>query len=303
MYDVVCIGNIALDWYFQSESLTFINDRFQLALGGKYFSDRLYQRIGGGGVNVAVGVAKHNLKAAVAGMIGENKFKCEIVDYLYAQNVSSKLCRVVPDYLNLSVILLAKTGERSVINYNTPHQHIFNNETLKRQLRQTRFVYLGNLPDVSLTERISLLNFLHHHGIRIAVNLGVSDCRRSKNQLKEFFDSINYLIINGHEFAELVKAKYNDIHFYDNVVDWYIPYLNSKTVIITEGKSGSFAYDKGEVIHQKAIAVERVVDTNGVGDAFSAGFISAALKKKTLEEALSAGSQYAVKILRKIGAN
>ncbi len=299
----VSIGGITIDLYFQGDALTFYRDRFQLALGGKYFTDHFYQKIGGGGANVAIGVANHQIKSAVLGKIGANPFQYNIYESLKNHNVATDLVQVARNFINISTILLSKTGERSVINYNTPHQHLFDFRKTKMILAKADWVYLGNLPDVALTARTELLRYLRQNNVRVVVNLGINDCRRPIKQLLPFFQQIDYLIVNGHEFSEMVKAHYRDIHFQENVIEWYIPVLNHKTVVITEGKAGCFAYRYGQVFHQKAEPVTNVIDTNGVGDGFTAGFIAAMIKTGNLEKALKNGTRYAAKIIGKIGAN
>ena len=62
MYDLISVGNISIDLYFKGSTFTKDKDRFHLAIGGKYYSDFFHEDIGGGGVNVAVGVAKLGLR-------------------------------------------------------------------------------------------------------------------------------------------------------------------------------------------------------------------------------------------------
>src|SRR3989344_1734033 len=303
MFDLISIGNISIDLYFKGSSLTFEKDRFQLAIGGKYFVDQFHTGIGGGGVNVAIGVAKEGIKSAVMGTIGNNPFKKMILQLLEAKQVSSKLCFIENDYYNISSILLSEKGERSIIHYSTPHKNILRKASSINNLIEAKIVYMGNLPEVSLTEREVTLNLCKKNNIMTVVNLGVADCRRSKQQLRQLLKKIDILIINGHEFAELVKAPYKDIHYKENVVEWYFPELEDKTVVVTEGKKGSYAYMGGKVYHQKAIEVDKIVDATGAGDGYTAGFIAEYFHSKDIEKSMQKGSLYASKILAKIGAN
>ncbi|OGK11984.1 hypothetical protein A2954_00410 [Candidatus Roizmanbacteria bacterium RIFCSPLOWO2_01_FULL_37_12] len=303
MFDLISIGNISIDLYFKGSSLTFEKDRFQLAIGGKYFVDQFHTGIGGGGVNVAIGVAKEGIKSAVMGTIGNNPFKKMILQLLEAKQVSSKLCFIENDYYNISSILLSEKGERSIIHYSTPHKNILRKASSINNLIEAKVVYMGNLPDVSLTEREVTLNLCKKNNIITVVNLGVKDCRRSKVQVKHFLSKIDVLIVNGHEFAELVKAQYKDIHFHENVVRWYFRDLEDKTVIITEGKNGSYGYMGGKVYHQKAVEVDKIIDATGAGDGYTAGFISEFFRSRNIEKSMEKGSRYAAKILSIIGAN
>lgn len=303
MYDLITIGSISIDLYFKGESLTFKDGRFQLAVGGKYSPDFFYQGVGGGAVNVALGAKRFGLKAAIFGKIGKNPFKKIITDILDNNNISYNYCQIEDDYYNISSILLTAKGERSIIHYATLHQRIIKDKSDLGNLSRARMVYLGNLPDVSLTERDQILHHLKKNNILTVVNLGVVDCRRKKEQLKDFLSHTDILIVNGYEFADLVKASYKDIHFKDNVIKWYAPFLNEKIVVVTEGSKGSYAYYYGKIYYHTALKPNKMIDTTGAGDAYTAGFISEYFKSKDIKRSMEKATNYATKILGKIGAN
>jgi len=303
MFDLISIGGVSIDLYFKGDSLTFKDNRFQLAIGGKYLAQHFYVGIGGGGANVAIGAHKNGLNTAVMGKIGNNVFRKIIVSKLVENEVSYSLCDFEDNYYNVSSILLSPEGERSIIHYVTPHQHLFNDSNELKGITKTKMAYLGNLPDVSLTERTELLHFFKRKNIKTVVNLGVSDCRRPLAQLKNFLNATDILIVNGHEFAELAKAQYKDIHFKEQVIQWYTPFLADKIVVITEGEKGSYAYFENNVIHQPAEKVSKIIDSTGAGDGFSAAFIAEYLKTANVVKAMEKASQFAVKILQGIGAN
>lgn len=303
MFDLVSIGSISLDLFFVGSSLTFKDDRFQLAIGGKYLSDNFYLSVGGGGANVAIGGSKNGLKTAVLGFIGNNSFKRIILEKLKENNVSTRYCDYIDNYINISTILISPKGERSIIHYTTPHQHLISDRTELTGITKAKAVYLGNLPEVSLTERLIFLRFLKKKGVLTIANLGVKDCRRSSEQLKPFLNTVDILIINGHEFSEMSKVSYKQLDFKDNVINNYLPYLNDQLVVITEGNKGSFAYYKKKVFYQPAKVINKIIDTTGAGDAFSSGFISQYLKSTEIEASLAKGCFYASKIIQKIGAN
>lgn len=303
MYDLISIGGISMDFYFKGKSLTYKDNRFQLAVGGKYLADELYFSVGGGGANVAIAAAKFGTNAAVYGMIGNNQFKQMIIEELNKKNVSHSLCPTEDDYHNISSIFLNRNGERAIVNYVTPHLHLFENDVDMNKLLNTRILFLGNLPDVSFTNRLHLLSHVKKLNIQTIINLGIKDCRRPKQQLSEIFTKADILICNGHEFAEIIKAPYEDIIFKEDIIKHYIPELSKKTIIVTEGQKGSFAYQKGYVFHQKAFPVEQIIDTTGAGDGYTGAFIAEYLKTKKISRAMEKGALYATKILGKIGAN
>lgn len=186
MYDLISIGNISIDLFFKGESLTFKDNRFQLAVGGKYFAKELHTSVGGGGTNVAIGSAKNGLKVALAGKVGINSFKSFILEELINGRVSTSLLDFEKNFINISSIFLTEKGERTIVNYSTGHQQILNNEITLTKLKNTKILYLGNQYNVALTEREEILSYMKKFEVTTVVNLGVEDCRRKNNSWRTF---------------------------------------------------------------------------------------------------------------------
>ncbi|MFA9288648.1 MAG: carbohydrate kinase family protein [Weeksellaceae bacterium] len=305
MLDLISIGTVTIDLYYKGESLTHTKDRFELAVGGKYFSEIFYQGLGGGGANVAIGVAKHDLKTALVAHIGENPFKKIIQDKLEAEKVRyDAFCSYHQDYLNISSILLTEKGEKTIVNYRTPHQHIVTCDADYELFLKSKAIYLASLSSVALTERINVLQFAQKHNVQTFANLNVTDCRRPLNQITDFLKHVDVFIINSHEFADIVKTTHTAIDFHTNLHKKFASIFSERQiVVVTAGKSGSFAYTSEKMYHEPAVKDVQVDDTTGAGDAFTAGFISSYLKNQDLQKALHDGAAYSVKILTKLGAN
>lgn len=303
MFDLISIGNISVDLYFQGESLTYSGNRFNLAIGGKYLADYFYETLGGGGANVSIGVRHHNLKTAIIGVIGNNQFKKIILKHLEEHGVSTEYCNYKDEYLKISSILLSSSGERSIINYETPHEHIFEHPVDFVHLKKTRMVYMSNLPRVPLVERTHILSYLNNNSIPVVLNFGIHDCRRPLSQTLPLIHKADYLIMNTYEFSELIKKPHNQIDFnYD--VRKYFDKSYIRTLIVTDGEKGSYGYFRKEMNYMRAIVPKKIVDTTGAGDGYTAGFISGILKHDgNIALAMEMGAKYAVKILEKVGAN
>jgi acarbose 7IV-phosphotransferase len=68
-------------------------------------------------------------------------------------------------------------------------------------------------------------------------------------------------------------------------------------VVVTQGAAGATAMTAEETVHVPAERVDRVVDTNGAGDAFVAGFLHARLGRAALRVAMAAGHHQAARCL------
>lgn len=300
MYDLISIGNIAIDLFYKGSSFTKSSDRFNLAIGGKYVADEFYECLGGGGTNVAVNVAAHGLSTAVLGKVGLNVFKQFIIQKLLQKSVSIEYLQYDEKYINISSILLTESGERTIINYPTPNEEMNLSDNMKRNITNTKMVYLGNLPDISIDERIVLLNLFVDKKIPIAINLGVKDCRRDILEVKKLIDLADIFILNTHEYAELIKKPLDKINFKENCSQ--ILKMDKKILIITDGEKGSYGYNSGNFYYQEAIVPDTIIDTTGAGDAYTAGFLVGIIQQKSVKDSMSQGAEYAKVIMSKIGA-
>jgi len=304
MIDLMCLGSVSIDLYYKGGSLTEKEDRFELAVGGKYYVDHFYEGLGGGGANVAIGVAKAGLKSGIIAKIGNNPFKSLICNKLDdAHILHEQLCDIEEDYTNISSILLNTKGEKTIINYRTPHQNIMKCADDYKKIEKAKAIYMANLSKVSLAERIEILSYAQSVDKKVFANLNVTDCRRELHEVMSFIEHVDVLIINAYEYADIVKTPYPSIDFHDNIIDRFVPFTKDHLLVITDGKKGSYAYHDSKVYHQKAIGTRKVLDTTGAGDAYTAAFIAEYLRSKDIKKAMNKGANYAVSILTKLGAN
>ena len=304
MLDIISLGTVSIDLYYKGDSLTRGDGRFELAIGGKYYADHFYQGLGGGGANVAIGAAKAGLGVGLIAKIGNNPFKDMIYSTLSESNIYHKeYCDIEAEYINISSILLDPKGEKTIINYRTPHQHVITCAADFQKIDNTKAIYMANLSKVALTERIDILKYAKEKEIKVFANLNVTDCRRPIEQILHFVRFVDVTIINSHEYADMIKVPFQAIDFHQNIVKKYSLFNEDKILVVTDGRKGSYAYYEGKVYHEKAAKVTEVVDTTGAGDAYTAGFIAFYLSTQDIQASMKAGALYAVKILGKIGAN
>ena len=105
--------------------------------------------------------------------------------------------------------------------------------------------------------------------------------------IQEHIDNIDIVFLSGkeeilHELQELSSQK-------------------RKLIVSTLGGKGSVALFENKRYYQKAIEVDKIVDTTGCGDAFQAAFSIEWLKTEDIPKSLEAGSVAASKVLSFIG--
>jgi len=301
MYDLVCIGDVVVDLYFKGESLTQDKDRFSLAIGGKYQADAFYQGLGGGAANVAIDATSFELDSAVCALVGENVFKQIIIQHLVKKNVSTELLIFVPDFYNISTILLAKNGERTVIHYPTQTASFTIASHMLPILSEAKSYFFANIPQASISEKFKLLTTINGYNKPIFLNLSLDDCKHPLAEIKPLLSLADGIILNSYEFAELSKKKHENIDLNKNVAK--LIGCENSLLVITDGAKGSYAYHKNEVFFQKAENVENIIDTTGVGDAYTSAFISSFIKEPDIPKSMEIATKFAAKKLTRLGAN
>ena len=240
------------------------------------------------------------LRAAVFGKIGDNPYRDVILKKLADKNVSTEFCQIEEDYYKISSILLTDKGERTIIHYETP-SHLLREFFLHKELKKAKHIYFSSLENLDLREKKKMISYLKGPQTLTFVNLSALDCRRPIKDLTDFFDALDVLIINAHEYSELVKRPYEKIDF--RKLEIRLPYLKDRILIVTDGERGSFGYCQGKIYFQEAVKPKKIVDTTGCGDAYTAGFIAQYIKSENIESSMFAGAKYATEKLGRIGAN
>lgn len=107
------------------------------------------------------------------------------------------------------------------------------------------------------------------------------------NFIKEHIDNIDIVFLSGKEemLDELKELSYQ----------------KEKLIVPTLGAKGSVAFFENKKYYQKAIEVDKIIDTTGCGDAFQAAFSIEWLKTKDIEKSLKAGANMASKALGFVG--
>lgn len=132
------------------------------------------------------------------------------------------------------------------------------------------------------------------------------------------------------QVAALNTPIWTDLHDYDGSSQFHAPFLHAasfvfmnadrldapedflracvdqgvQVAVCTLGADGAIAVDTEGVLHRvPAEPVPRVVDTNGAGDGFMAGYLAAHLRGTNVTEALRAGARQAARCLSTVQLN
>lgn len=118
--------------------------------------------------------------------------------------------------------------------------------------------------------------------------------------------SVDFLHLRDYDLLQksLIVA---DIVFFGGTVDMIedlakiAQKIPGKIIVLTIGAGGSMAFSGNKTYTQKALPLEKVIDTTGCGDAFQAGFTASYYLNKDIAQALLAGAELGRKAAMSFG--
>lgn len=135
-------------------------------------------------------------------------------------------------------------------------------------------------------------------------------CQFFKSQMLECLPYVDVLF--GNESEALAFAENNDLGTKDlKEIALKIAALSKtdasrpRRVIITQGADPTIVAYEGKISEFPVIPIspEKIVDTNGAGDAFVGGYLSQLVQGKSLESCIKAGNYMANFIIQRSGAS
>ena len=265
----------------------------EFKLGSKNELDSVYFSTGGGATNGAVTFARQGLDSLYLGKIGKDVAGKAIVDNLISEGVDTSLVGYSDSYASgYSCILLAPSGERTILSYRGASSHYNINEEDFRNINPD-WIFLTSLEgNFQVIETI--FNYAIKNNIKISMNPGKKELE-NKEKLKELIPHLTILSMNkeeiqqiyqGDSLEDLVREASRDVHY----------------VIVTDGPNGAVATDRWHLVRAGMYEDVPVIDRTGAGDAFSSGFTAMIAAGETLEWAVTYASANSTSVVSSIGA-
>lgn len=293
MYDVITIGSATRDVFLRSTAWETHESNHSptgleqcLPLGSKVPVDDIHFTTGGGATNAAVTFSRlGKWKVGTACRIGANDtggqavladLKAERVDIRFVQR-DAKL------HTGYSLVLLAGSGERTILVYRGAGHAIGVREIPWKQLRAKRF-YLTSLGgDLTLARRI--LAHATRIGARVAWNPGGAEIAQGWKRMAPLIAACEVFNLNREEAAALTGLDPKNLKGILAKL-WSVRgpacsqcgpdcdvcrILSGIYTLVTDGSGGAYAHD-GHTTWHIASRNLKAVNTTGAGDAFGSAF-------------------------------
>ncbi|MDD3122391.1 MAG: PfkB family carbohydrate kinase [Candidatus Izemoplasmatales bacterium] len=270
MDEVFVLGGVSYDTIIQLDKLP---DGFAKTI----FAKNIYQVVGSTGAGKAIALKKLGFKVTLHGVIGDDNSGKIIENTLRNHNV-----RFISDIDFLGTEthtnLMSEDGNRiSIFTNSTSFEPTVNQYLIENQIKKADIIVLNIMN--YCRKFIPLIKTLNK---KIWVDIHDYDGQNSYYQ--DFIEAADYLFLSSDLLPNYKEFMSEQIS------------LGKELVVCTHGKHGSSLLTKDKKwLYQDSIPGTRVVDTNGAGDNFFAGFLYAYTMGKSYEKCLYSGAQVAKK--------
>lgn len=246
------------------------------------------KKIGGAPANFAYHVSQFGLDSCVVSAVGEDKLGKEILDNFDEKQLTYQIEQVPYPTGTVQVEL----DEAGVPCYDIKEGVAWDNIPFTPELedlaRQTRAVCFGSLAQRSIVSRETINRFLdtmpEGEDQWKIFDINLRQGFYTKEILCASMRKCNILKINDEELITLSRMfGWPGIDLEDKC--WILlAKFNLRMLILTCGVNGSYVFTPGEISFVETPKVE-VADTVGAGDSFTAAFVAAILKGKSVADA------------------
>lgn len=300
--DFLSIGDIAVDAFIRIKdaSLTcnFKKEHCKICFpfGEKipYESIEIVPAVGNA-ANAAVCAARLGLTAGLIGNIGSDDFGAECLKRFKRESVDVSWVQKHRSLPTNFHFILWYEDERTILTKHNQYPLAFPHIEVA-----PRWIYLSSLPDNSLLYHKHIVKFLENHPeTKLAFQPGTLQIKMGYQALASVYGKTDVLLCNKQEALKIIEREEGDMKFLLKT----LAKLGPKTVVITDGQKGAYAYDGLHYYFQPIFPDKRPpVSRTGAGDAFSATLISMLIRGLPLEEALLRSPINSSSVVQEVGA-
>ncbi len=320
MFDVITIGTATRDVFLTSSLFRILKDKEHLkkngfltgeaqcfALGGKIEIDKPILTTGGGATNAAMTFARQGFKTTALVKVGDDDAGKEIIKELSGEKVVSLAVKEKGNGTAYSTILLAPTGERTILVYRGASENL-RREDIPFDKFKAKWAYVSP-GKISLNAMSIIFDELFKKKILIAFNPSKYFLGMGMEKIRPLLNKAKVVILNREEASYLTKVDFKSVVGIFKKFDEIVPGI----VVMTDGPNGVMVSDGYNIYSAGVFKEKSIVDRTGSGDAFGSGFVAGLIHREeeckkglcqidNIDYAIRLGSANATSVVEHIGA-
>lgn len=285
--DFLAIGDIVTDAFIRLEDAEthckLNNEDCELCVryGDKvpYKSVEICTAVGNS-PNASVSASRLGLSSAIYAYVGDDQNGKDCIESLKKDGVITDYVHVDPNNKTNYHYVLWYDVDRTIL---VKHEHFTYNFECNDS---PKWIYLSSLGENTIDFQMQIMDFIEKHPeTKLAFQPGTFQMKMGKEILDRIYKNTEIFSCNVEEAQKILGETSRDL----KVLLKKMSELGPKTVVITDGFNGAYAYETKapEDFWFIPIYPHTPIERTGAGDSFFSTLISAIILGKTLGEALT----------------
>ena len=278
-FDIVCIGHVVYDIRCYVDNFPS-PDKLAVIMG------RLKSSIGGSTANSAVTASKLGLKCGIIGKVGFDEYGWSVVQSF--RNYGINMDHILVDFSNptgVSLITVDNEGTPEFVQMIGASEPILPEDIQPEYIGTSRHLHMTGL---NLEALVKSSEIAKDFGKTVSFDPGRKKSDLGYKMLLPVLENVDILLVNQREARSLLGTE-DDMEITGVMNKLRKRIGKDKTYVVKGGCENLVVFSPTADFSVSPFNV-KVVDTVGAGDAFDAGFVTAFLKGKNLEDAAVYGA-------------
>ncbi len=248
----------------------------------------------GNSTNASIAAARLGLNSANITNQGENEVGAKNLETLKNEKVSTDYIISHPGMVSNYHYVLWYETERTILVKHEAYPYIMPEDFT------TKWLYLSSLGGTSEKFHADIEKYLDAHPeVSLAFQPGTFQMSLGAEKLKKIYSSTKIFFCNKEEAQRILENEEGNI----KKLLASVRELGPKTVVITDGPAGAYAYDGDKFLSIPIYPdIAPPYERTGAGDAYASTIVAALALGKPLEEALLWGPINSMFVVQKVGA-
>ena len=312
-YDVVAIGNAIVDVLANADAAFLAREglvKGQMQLIDEERAKSLYAVMGeaqvtsgGSAANTLVGAAMMGASCRMIAQVAADQLGEVFVHDMHVQGIE---CPVPPREASVEtgrclILVSEEDGERTMNTFLGAAQFLPPDAIEEAVIASAKVLLLEGYLWDPLEPRAAMkraIRIARDHGRKVALGVSATFCIMNHHaDFTALLDAGDVDILFANQEEALALAQTDDVETALAQLAAKVPLL-----VVTHGPEGAVAIELGERATVTAEPVDKVVDTTGAGDLFSAGFLAGYVRGRSNADSLRMGAIAAAECIGHMGA-
>ena len=312
-YDVVAIGNAIVDVLANADAAFLAREglvKGQMQLIDEERAKSLYAVMGeaqvtsgGSAANTLVGAAMMGASCRMIAQVAADQLGEVFVHDMHVQGIE---CPVPPREASVEtgrclILVSEEDGERTMNTFLGAAQFLPPDAIEEAVIASAKVLLLEGYLWDPLEPRAAMkraIRIARDHGRKVALGVSATFCIMNHHaDFTALLDAGDVDILFANQEEALALAQTDDVEAALAQLAAKVPLL-----VVTHGPEGAVAIELGERATVTAEPVDKVVDTTGAGDLFSAGFLAGYVRGRSNADSLRMGAIAAAECIGHMGA-